>query len=36
MIFLARLPLEGKDKIVVIDVTDEPKTKTVDKIRDEL
>lgn len=34
--FLARIPLEGKDKIVVIDVTDEPKTKTVDKIRDEL
>ncbi|WP_142684582.1 iron-containing alcohol dehydrogenase family protein [Chitinophaga polysaccharea] len=34
--FLSRIPLEGKDKIVVIDVTDEPKTKTVDKIRDEL
>jgi len=34
--FLSRIPLQGKDKIVVIDVTDEPKTKTVDKIRDEL
>lgn len=34
--FLSRIPLQGKDKVVVIDVTDEPKTKTVDKIRDEL
>jgi len=31
-----RIPLEGKDKIIFIDVTDEPKTKTVDAIRDEL
>lgn len=34
--FLSRIPLLGKDKIVVIDVTYEPKTVTVDKIRDEL
>ncbi|WP_205195135.1 iron-containing alcohol dehydrogenase family protein [Chitinophaga sp. Cy-1792] len=34
--FLSRVPLRGKDKIVVIDVTDEPKTKYVDAIRDEL
>lgn len=34
--FLSRIPLQGKDKIVVIDVTYEPKTVTVDKIRDEL
>ena len=34
--FLSRIPLQGKDKIVVIDVTDEPKTKYVDQIRDEL
>ncbi|WP_160712031.1 iron-containing alcohol dehydrogenase family protein [Chitinophaga solisilvae] len=34
--FLSRIPLQGKDKIVVIDVTYEPKTTTVDKIRDEL
>ncbi|MVT07192.1 iron-containing alcohol dehydrogenase family protein [Chitinophaga tropicalis] len=34
--FAARIPLRGKDKIVYIDVTDEPKTKYVDKVRDEL
>lgn len=34
--FAARLPLEGKDKIVYIDVTDEPKTKVVDALRDQL
>ncbi|CAL1521051.1 iron-containing alcohol dehydrogenase family protein [Chitinophaga sp. MM2321] len=34
--FLSRIPLQGKDKIVVIDVTHEPKTTDVDKIRDEL
>lgn len=34
--FLSRIPLQGKDKVVVIDVTYEPKTVTVDKIRDEL
>jgi 3-deoxy-alpha-D-manno-octulosonate 8-oxidase len=34
--FSARIPAKGKDKIVFIDVTDEPKTKYVDKIRDEL
>ncbi len=33
---ISRIPLEGKDKIIIIDVTDEPKTKTVDAIRDEL
>lgn len=34
--FLARIPLRGKDKIVIIDVTHEPKTTYVDQIRDEL
>ncbi|HVI48286.1 MAG TPA: iron-containing alcohol dehydrogenase family protein [Chitinophaga sp.] len=34
--FLSRVPLQGKDKIVVIDVTHEPKTTYVDQIRDEL
>jgi 3-deoxy-alpha-D-manno-octulosonate 8-oxidase len=34
--FLARIPLEGKDKIVYIDVTHEPKTTYVDAVRDEL
>ncbi|HEY0273106.1 MAG TPA: iron-containing alcohol dehydrogenase, partial [Chitinophaga sp.] len=34
--FAARFPLEGKDKIVYIDVTDEPKTKVVDALRDQL
>jgi 3-deoxy-alpha-D-manno-octulosonate 8-oxidase len=34
--FSARIPVKGKDKIVFIDVTDEPKTKYVDKVRDEL
>ncbi|MBC9910886.1 iron-containing alcohol dehydrogenase family protein [Chitinophaga varians] len=34
--FLSRIPLQGRDKVVVIDVTYEPKTVTVDKIRDEL
>lgn len=31
-----RIPLKGKDRMEFIDVTEEPKTKTVDKIRDEL
>jgi 3-deoxy-alpha-D-manno-octulosonate 8-oxidase len=34
--FQKRIPVRGKDKIIYIDVTDEPKTKYVDKIRDEL
>lgn len=34
--FLARIPLRGKDKIVIIDVTHEPKTTYVDTLRDEL
>lgn len=34
--FLARIPLKGKDKVVVIDVTHEPKTTYVDRVRDEL
>jgi 3-deoxy-alpha-D-manno-octulosonate 8-oxidase len=34
--FLSRIPLQGKDKIVVIDVTHEPKTTYVDKLRDDL
>lgn len=34
--FLARIPLQGKDKIVIIDVTEEPKTTYVDGIRDDL
>jgi 3-deoxy-alpha-D-manno-octulosonate 8-oxidase len=34
--FLSRIPLQGKDKIVIIDVTHEPKTTYVDAIRDEL
>lgn len=34
--FLSRIPLQAKDKIVVIDVTHEPKTTYVDKLRDEL
>ncbi|RFM30351.1 iron-containing alcohol dehydrogenase family protein [Deminuibacter soli] len=34
--FLSRIPLRGKDKIVMIDVTYEPKTSGVDKLRDDL
>lgn len=34
--FLARIPLHGKDKVVIIDVTHEPKTTYVDAVRDEL
>jgi len=34
--FTGRIPLQGKDKIVFIDVTHEPKTKYVDQLRDEL
>lgn len=34
--FVNRLPLEGNDKIVYIDVTHEPKTTQVDALRDEL
>ena len=33
---LNRLPTEGKDKLVIIDVSQEPKTSYVDKLRDEL
>ena len=31
-----RVPLEGKDKIIFVNTTDEPKTKQVDALRDEL
>lgn len=31
-----RIPLKGKDKIIFIDTTDEPKTKGIDAIRDSL
>ena len=34
--FVSRIPLRGKDKIVFIDVTHEPKTVYVDRLRDEL
>jgi 3-deoxy-alpha-D-manno-octulosonate 8-oxidase len=34
--FLKRIPLEGKDKIVIIDVTHEPKTTYVDALKDQL
>lgn len=34
--FLARIPLKGKDKVVIIDVTHEPKTTYVDSVRDSL
>jgi len=34
--FLSRIPLRGKDKVVIIDVTHEPKTAYVDALRDEL
>lgn len=34
--FLSRIPLKGKDKVVIIDVTHEPKTTYVDRLRDEL
>lgn len=34
--FLSRLPLRGKDKVVLIDVTHEPKTTYVDALKDEL
>jgi len=34
--FTARIPLQGRDKIVFIDVTHEPKTSYVDQLRDEL
>ncbi len=33
---ISRIPLQGKDKIVYIDVTHEPKTIYVDRLRDEL
>lgn len=32
----ARIPLRGKDKVVMIDVSQEPKTSYVDSLRDEL
>ncbi|GEP95079.1 iron-containing alcohol dehydrogenase family protein [Chitinophaga cymbidii] len=34
--FVSRIPLRGKDKVVFIDVTHEPKTVYVDRLRDEL
>ncbi|RAJ01511.1 3-deoxy-alpha-D-manno-octulosonate 8-oxidase [Chitinophaga skermanii] len=34
--WLAKIPLQGKDKIVFIDVTHEPKTTVVDALRDQL
>lgn len=34
--FLDRLPLRGKDVVVIIDVSHEPKTSYVDQVRDEL
>ncbi|WP_118952884.1 iron-containing alcohol dehydrogenase family protein [Taibaiella helva] len=34
--FLSRLPLRGKDKVVLIDVTHEPKTTYVDALKDAL
>lgn len=34
--WLTRIPLQGKDKIVFIDVTHEPKTTVVDGLRDQL
>ncbi len=34
--FLSRIPLKGKDKVVIIDVTHEPKTTYVDSVRDAL
>jgi len=34
--FLNRIPLRGKDKIVIVDVTQEPKTKQVDALADQL
>ncbi|ASZ10407.1 iron-containing alcohol dehydrogenase [Chitinophaga pendula] len=34
--FVSRIPLQGKDKVVFIDVTHEPKTTYVDQVRDEL
>lgn len=34
--WLSRIPLRGKDKVVFIDVTHEPKTAYVDRLRDEL
>jgi 3-deoxy-alpha-D-manno-octulosonate 8-oxidase len=34
--FTSRIPLKGKDRIVYIDVTHEPKTSYVDQLRDEL
>lgn len=34
--FLARIPLQGKDKVIYIDVTHEPKTTYVDALRDAL
>jgi len=34
--FLSRIPLQGNDEIIIIDVTHEPKTTYVDAIRDQL
>ena len=34
--FLGRVPLEGRDKLIIADVTHEPKTSYVDQIRDDL
>lgn len=34
--FISRIPVRGKDRIVYIDVTHEPKTSYVDQLRDEL
>src|SRR5215213_8507332 len=34
--FLSRIPLRGKDKVVIIDVTHEPKTTYVDSLSQEL
>lgn len=33
---LNRIPIEGKDKLVIIDITHEPKTTYVDSLRDQL
>jgi 3-deoxy-alpha-D-manno-octulosonate 8-oxidase len=34
--FLSRIPTQGKDEIIIIDVTHEPKTTYVDALRDQL
>src|SRR5690606_12380491 len=34
--FLNRIPTEGNDKIIIIDVSEEPKTTYVDQLRDDL